>query len=58
MAAEKELRFFQLFKKGDSKLVWIITLIALLELIKQHVIRAFQEKPFGDIILTMVNGKG
>ncbi len=56
LAEKKQVRFVELFKPEAERMVWIVTFIAILELIKLQIIRAFQEKPFADIILTNVHG--
>ena len=56
MLAERlEIEFSALFKAEDDKIVWIVTFIALLEMIKQHFIRAVQHKPFDEIIMQKIN---
>jgi len=46
------IEFSSLFKDEDDKLVWIVTFIGILELIKQRQIRAVQEENFAEIILS------
>lgn len=49
LAEKKQVKFSELFMPGEDKLVWIITFIAILELIKLQIIRAVQDKPFEEI---------
>ncbi len=53
---EKEIKFIGLFDLHDDKIVWIVTFIALLELIKQQIIRATQANPFDEIYIKKLNG--
>ncbi|MDZ7722726.1 MAG: segregation/condensation protein A [candidate division KSB1 bacterium] len=48
--------FSSLFKESDDKIVWIVTFIAILELIRQKHIQATQNEVFGEIQLVYVNG--
>jgi len=52
----KEMEFSRLFNDKDDKIVWIVTFIAILELIRQHEIRALQEDVFGEIYLARIDG--
>ena len=45
-----EINFSALFEPSDDKLVWIVTFIAILELVKNQVIMATQSETFGEII--------
>jgi segregation and condensation protein A len=56
LAERAEIEFPALFRAEDDKIVWIVTFIALLEMIKQHFIRAIQPKPFDVIIMQKING--
>jgi len=51
-----EIKFVELFDLQDDKIVWIVTFIAILELIKQQVIRASQANPFEEIYIKKLNG--
>jgi len=51
LAERDQVRFADLFTPEADKIVWIVTFIAILELIKLQVIRAFQEKPFAEILI-------
>lgn len=48
--------FSSLFKQTDDKIVWIVTFIAILELIRQNQIQATQNRVFGEIQLVLLNG--
>ena len=50
------VRFVELFDRDDDKIVWVVTFIALLELIKRRVIKAIQNRPFEELLLVRVNG--
>ncbi|MCS7203371.1 MAG: segregation/condensation protein A [Thermodesulfovibrio sp.] len=49
--------FDEIFKENTSKMEIIVTFIALLELIKIRVAKAFQERPFGKILITILEEK-
>ncbi|MBN1464803.1 segregation/condensation protein A [candidate division KSB1 bacterium] len=53
---KRQVAFSSLFKKEDDKLVLIVTLIAILELVKQKAIKASQSAVFGEILIEYVNG--
>lgn len=53
---ENEIKFVDLFNLQDDKIVWIVTFIAVLELIKQQIIRAAQANPFDEIYIKRLNG--
>jgi segregation and condensation protein A len=52
-----EIRFEEFFEAKDTKMVWIVTFIALLELLKRHVIQAYQPDPFASITIRRVDGQ-
>ena len=52
----QEIKFVELFDLHDDKIVWIVTFIAILELIKQQIIRASQANPFEEICIKKLNG--
>lgn len=49
MEAQETVRFEDLFKEGITRIYLIITFVALLELIRLGLVRAYQEKHFGNI---------
>ncbi|MBM4135587.1 MAG: segregation/condensation protein A [Nitrospira sp.] len=49
MEGQEAVRFEEIFKEGINKLQLIVTFIALLELIRLGLIRAYQEREFGNI---------
>ena len=53
---KKEVKFADLFSAKEDKMVWIVTFLAILELIKQQFIKAIQENPYSDIIIKRLNG--
>ncbi len=53
---EGQIKFIDLFEKHEDKIVWIVTLIAVLELIKNQVITAVQPETFGDILISLIDG--
>ncbi len=46
-----EVKFHELFLPGEDKIVWIVTFIAILELIRSRTVIARQDKPFAEIYL-------
>ncbi|MEN2994366.1 MAG: segregation/condensation protein A [Thermodesulfovibrio sp.] len=48
---KKSLTFQELFKADSSRLEIIVTFLALLELLRLKLVKAFQEKPFGEILI-------
>ncbi|MGB9711280.1 MAG: segregation and condensation protein A [Thermodesulfovibrio sp.] len=50
---KKSIDFYELFKYNSSKLEIIVTFLALLELIKLRIAIAYQEKPFGKILINL-----
>jgi segregation and condensation protein A len=50
------IKFSELFLEKDTKTVWIVTFIAILELVKRRVIAARQEKPFDEIYIERLDG--
>ena len=53
---KEKIKFVDLFDKDEDKIVWIVTFIAILELIKNQVLRAIQPETFGDILLSLIDG--
>ena len=53
-----EITFRELFAPEVDKIVWVVTFIAILELIKRHDIRAVQEEPFAEIMIRRIHGAG
>ncbi|HEX9780086.1 MAG TPA: segregation/condensation protein A [bacterium] len=51
LTVRRQMRFFDLFTSDKTKLELVVTFLALLELIRQRVIRAVQERVFADIQL-------
>jgi segregation and condensation protein A len=56
LSERQEIAFTAIFKPEDDKIVWIVTFIAILEMIRQHAVRAVQAKPFDEIMLQRLNG--
>jgi segregation and condensation protein A len=56
--AKPEITFRELFAPDTEKIVWVVTFIAILELIKRHDVRAVQDEPFADIMIRRINGAG
>jgi segregation and condensation protein A len=46
---QRQVHFFEIFSPQKSRLELVVTFLALLELIRQRVVRAFQRTPFDDI---------
>jgi len=55
---KKSIVFDELFKPGVSKIEIIVTFLALLELLKLRVIKAYQERPFGKILINLEEENG
>lgn len=51
LTVRKQVRLLELLTPEKSKLELVVTFLALLELIRQRVARAFQERAFGDILV-------
>ena len=47
-----EVTFHELFQPGEDKIVWIVTFIAILELMRSRTVIARQDQPFAEIYLT------
>ncbi len=55
LAEKAQVRFAELFRRDDDKIVWVVTFIALLELIKRKAIKAIQNRPFEELLLVRLN---
>jgi segregation and condensation protein A len=53
LAVRHQARFFELFTPEKSKLELVVTFLALLELMRQRVALAIQERPFSEILITV-----
>ncbi len=53
LTVRQQVRFLELFTPDKSKLELVVTFLALLELIRQHLARAIQEHPFSDIVIAL-----
>jgi segregation and condensation protein A len=53
---EDQIKFTDLFQANEDKIVWVITFIAILELVKQKFIKATQENPYSDLFIKRLNG--
>jgi segregation and condensation protein A len=53
LKAEGELFFFDLFPQNTSRLRILVTFLALLELVRTHMVRVRQEEPFGPICISL-----
>ncbi len=51
LTAQQEISFTGLLRRASSRLEIIVTLLAVLELIKQYAIDVRQEVPFGEIVI-------
>ena len=49
LTVKRQIRFLDLFTPEKSKLELVVTFLALLELMRQHVARAIQERQFAEI---------
>ena len=51
LTVKRNIRFLDLFTPEKSKLELVVTFLALLELMRQRLARAVQERPFSDILI-------
>jgi segregation and condensation protein A len=51
LTVKRQVRFIDLFTPQQDKLELVVTFLALLELMRQRVARAIQERQFGDILI-------
>ena len=51
LTVKRQVRFLDLFTPEKSKLELVVTFLALLELMRQRLARAVQERPFSDILI-------
>ena len=54
LTVKRQLKFLDLFTEGKSPLELVVTFLALLELMRQRVARAIQERPFAEISIAFV----
>lgn len=54
LTVQRHFRFLELFTPEQSTLELVVTFLALLELMRQRVVRAVQERPFADILIVTV----
>ena len=53
ITVKRQIRFLELFTPAESKLELVVTFLALLELMRQRVARAVQERQFSEILITV-----
>ena len=53
LTVKRQVRFLDLFTPEKTKLELVVTFLALLELMRQRVARAVQERTFGDIVIAL-----
>jgi len=58
LTVKRQVRFRELFTPEQSRLELVVTFLALLELMRQRVAHAVQERPFADIIIALRDGHG
>jgi segregation and condensation protein A len=51
LTVKRRVRFFDLFTPQQTKLELVVTFLALLELMREQVASAMQERPFADILI-------
>ena len=56
LVRKNRITFSELFDPKDERIVWIVTFIALLELLRQRIARALQSAAFDEIIIERVHG--
>lgn len=49
---QDQLSFLELMRRAETRLDVVVSFLALLELVKSHRVRATQERPFADILLS------
>jgi len=54
LTVRHQVRFLELFTPQQTKLELVVTFLALLELMRQRVARAVQERHFGDIVIQAI----
>jgi segregation and condensation protein A len=54
LTVKRSIRLLDLFTTEKTKLELVVTFLALLELIRQRVAHAIQDRPFGDIVITAI----
>ena len=57
LTVKRQVRLLDLLTPEKTKLELVVTFLALLELIRQHVARALQERAFADIFVVLVEQK-
>lgn len=58
LTVRRQVRFLDLFTPEQSALELVVTFLALLELMRQRVACAVQERPFADILIALRDGHG
>ena len=58
LTVRRHIRFLELFTPEKTKLELVVTFLALLELIRQRLARALQERPFSDILIAYIEPTG
>jgi segregation and condensation protein A len=53
LTVKRQIRFLELFTPQQSKLELVVTFLALLELMRQRLARAVQERHFSEILITV-----
>jgi segregation and condensation protein A len=56
LTVKRHVRFVDLFTPEQDKLELVVTFLALLELMRQRIARAIQERQFGDILIARCEG--
>jgi segregation and condensation protein A len=56
LTVKRQVRFVELFTAQQDKLELVVTFLALLELMRQRIARAIQERQFGDILIARCEG--
>ena len=56
LTVKHQVRFVDLFTPQQDKLELVVTFLALLELMRQRLARAIQERQFGDILIAQCEG--
>ena len=54
LAIQRQIKFLDLFTAEKSKLELVVTFLALLELMRQRLVRAMQERAFAEIVIALI----
>ena len=58
LTVKRQVRFLELFTSEKTKLELVVTFLALLELMRQRIVQAIQERHFADIVIALREATG